>query len=300
MKVAVVGAGLIGAGVANTFVENGDSVVVLAPRPNPILNRNVEFVGGRAESGSDVSDLLRGADVLIDAGSSYVPSLVQEAPARAIPAAVTATSWLAEQAVTAGVGCFIFVSSGGAVYGPSRAPHHEHDALAPISAYGAMKAASEYAVAAITRDSATRFVNLRVSNAYGPGQNLSRPQGIIGVAWRNQLLGRPIALFGSERTVRDFIYIDDVGELCGVVARSDFSGAVNAGSGQGLSLGELFTAMAEVTGEIPTVVHHPAREFDLPHSVLDIDLARGLGWAPKVPMRDGLERTWVWIRDNCL
>jgi UDP-glucose 4-epimerase len=295
VKVLVVGAGLMGSGIANRFAQHGDSVTVLAPRPNSLLSDGVAFAHGRAELGSHLGELLEGVDVLVDAASSLVPATVQESPATAMVSSVGVSSWLAEQAVSARVSCFIYLSSGGTVYGEGLTSHLEDERPDPISSYGAMKVASEYAVAAITRRTATRTVNLRVANAYGPGQNLSRPQGIIGVAWRNHLNGVPTTLYGAESTVRDFVYVDDVGDLCIATAGSGFRGAINAGSGRGISLAEVLGAMSEVAGAELMVVHQGARGFDVPRSVLDIGLARGLGWEPRVSLHEGLERTWAWI-----
>mgnify|MGYP000435032004 CR=1 FL=1 len=294
----MVGAGLLGSGIANQFAQHGDSVTVLAPHLNVLLTDSVSFVHGRAELGSRFGALLDNADVVVDAASSYVPATVQESPATAFASSVGVSSWLAEQAVAAGVGCFIYLSSGGTVYGEGTASHCESERPDPISSYGAMKVASEYAVAAIGRGTATRTVNLRVSNAYGPGQNLSRPQGIIGVAWRNHLQGLSTTLYAAESTVRDFVFVDDVGDLCRIVADSEFRGAINCGSGQAVSLTEVLAAMSDVSGAELSVVHQAARPFDVPRSVLDISLARSLGWDPHVSLREGLERTWGWISSN--
>lgn len=295
MRVLVVGAGLLGSGIANRFAQHGDAVTVLAPRPYSLLSGEVAFAHGRAELGSNLGVLLDGVDVVVDAASSHVPATVQDSPATAMANSVGVSGWLAEQAVRAKVGCFIYLSSGGTVYGEGLEAHREDERPDPISSYGAMKVASEYAVAAIARSTATRTVNLRIANAYGPGQNLARPQGIIGVAWRNHLNGFPTTLYGAESTVRDFIYVDDVGDLCITAAECDFRGALNAGSGHGVSVAEVLAAMAEVARADLSTVRQDARGFDVPRSVLDISLACSLGWQPKVPLREGLERTWIWI-----
>lgn len=292
----MVGAGLLGAGIANRFAAHGDSVTVYAPHKNSLLSSNIVFAHGRAELGTSLGDFLDSVDVVVDAASSYVPATVQESPAAAMASSVGISSWLAEQAVSARARCFIYLSSGGTVYGEGSTPHLEHELPDPISAYGAMKVASEYAISAITRNTTTRSVNVRVANAYGPGQNLSRPQGIIGVAWHNHLNQAPTELYGADTSVRDFIFVDDVGDLCVTIATSDFRGAINAGSGCGVSLAEVLHEMSYVAGANIVIEHQEARGFDVPRSVLDIGLARNLGWEPMVSLRSGLEHTWKWIK----
>ncbi len=295
MKIVVVGAGLIGSGIANAFARQGHFVTVLAPRRNPAITGGVGFVHGRVSLGSRVADVFNGAEVVVDAASASVPAAVQGSPAATAASCIGTSAWVAEQAVEAGMGCIVYLSSGGTVYGPGVEPHREDASLRPVSSYGAMKLASEVMIGAITRGTATRAVYLRVSNAYGPGQNLAKPQGIIGVAWRNFLDGRPTVLSGAPTVVRDFVFIDDVGNLCVTVADSDFSGALNAASGRGVSLEELLKTMSDVAGTDFELVQEKARDFDVIHSVLDISTARGLGWEPRVPLREGLRRTWRWI-----
>lgn len=297
MKVLVVGAGFMGAGIANRFARQDQTVNVLAPRRNSLLVDTVGFVHGRVELGSHISELLSGIDVVVDAASSHVPATVQDSPATATATSVGASAWLAEQAVNAGVECFVYLSSGGTVYGGGSVAHRELDRPDPISSYGAMKLASEHTISAITRGTRTRAIYLRVANAYGPGQNLARPQGIIGVAWRNHFNGEATTLFGAKSDVRDFIYIDDVGDLCVIATRSGATGAINAGSGHAVSMEDLLIQMSAVAGVDLKVVPGGSRGFDVPHSVLDIGIARGLGWEPRVPLREGLTRTWRWMKD---
>lgn len=150
-------------------------------------------------------------------------------------------------------------------------------------------------IGAITRGTKSRAVYLRVANASGPGQNLAKPQGIIGVAWSNWLNGKPTILTGSLSVVRDYVYIDDVGDLGVVAAKSAFASPLNAASGRSVSLHELFGEMSTVAGTDLALVHEESRGFDVTRSELDISLARGLGWEPKAPLREGLRRTWSWI-----
>ncbi len=296
MKVVVIGSGLLGTGIANRLALQGNSVAVLSPHRNLLLDPGVRFAHGRVELGRHLGDILTDIEVVIDAASSLVPATVQQSPATAITSSVAVTSWLAQEAVDANVGCYIYLSSGGTIYGAGLAPHSEQELPDPVSAYGAMKVACEYAIMAITRSTNTRSVFLRVSNAYGPGQNLSRPQGIIGVAWRNHMNNVPTILYGAESTVRDFIYVDDVGDLCATAIRSGYQGAINAGSGRGTSLADVLDKMSEIAGADIQILHQAARGYDVPFSVLDIRLAQGLGWSPDVSLRHGLERTWTWLK----
>lgn len=301
MRVLVVGAGFLGSAIANRMAHSGHAVTVLSPKPGTELDLEqpeLTFCHGRLEVGTDLDDLLAHTQVVVDAASSYVPATVQASPAAATATAVGSSVWLAERAVSFGVGCHVYISSGGTVYGAGSTAkgHRETDRTGPISAYGAMKLAAETCISAVAHGTSTRTVALRVSNAYGPGQNLARPQGIIGVAFRNHLLGEATTLYGAAQTIRDFIYVDDVAMLCEAAVRSTHAGPLNAALGTGISLDDLLAAIEGVLQEPLRLVHVAERPFDVRRSVLDNTLARSLGWAPRTSLSEGLSATWEWIK----
>lgn len=299
MRILVVGAGFLGVGIANRLANAGHEVVVLSRRKSVLLDshlQTLEFRYGRVDRGANVDSLLTGVDCVVDAASSQVPATVQASPALAISESLSVSSWLAERSVANGVSCLVYLSSGGTVYGDGSHAHLEDEVIAPVSVYGAMKAAAETCNLAIARGSQTRVVNLRIANVFGPGQNLERPQGLVGVALRNHFQGRRTVLFGANETVRDFIHLNDVADLCATVIRSDHRGALNAGSGMGLSLSDMVSRCGLVVGESIAVEYLPIRDFDVRTSVLDISLANSLGWSPQVELMEGLEQTWQWIQ----
>jgi UDP-glucose 4-epimerase len=107
-------------------------------------------------------------------------------------------------------GVVFLASSAGAVYGGSAAPpFDEHTEPVPLSHYGWAKLAQEQ----IVRDFSTRTgistLIGRISNLYGPGQNLGKAQGIISHLCRAHLTGQPASIYVSMDTIRDYIYVDD-------------------------------------------------------------------------------------------
>ena len=273
-------------------------VRVLSPRGDARLDPSVEFTHGRIELGTDLDAVLTGCTAVVDAASSAVPKTVQASPASFFASGVANSAWLAERAVANNVTVVLYLSSGGTVYSgqPSSARgYSEQDFPTPVGSYGGLKYATEVAVRSITRETRTRSVMLRVANAYGPGQNLSRPQGIIGVAWRNHLSGLPTVLYGASEIVRDYVYVDDVARLCALAISSGYDGVLNAGSGEGCSLAQLVGIMEDVCGEKISVTHAARRSFDVPQSILDVSLAKKLGWTAEVGLRQGLESTWHWM-----
>ena len=69
----------------------------------------------------------------------------------------------------------------------------------------------------------------RLTNVYGPGQNLAKPQGLISQLGKAYLLRRPISLYVSLDTIRDYIYVDDCARM--IVAGMDRLAPIGAGDG---------------------------------------------------------------------
>ena len=143
-----------------------------------------------------------------------------------------------------------------------------------------------------------KAIMLRVANPYGERQRIETAQGAIGVFLHHALSGKPIEIWGDGSVTRDFIHISDVAEaFVQAVAYSGSKSVFNISSGSGTSLNELITILEEILNK-PIEPHYlPSRPFDVPVSVLSNDLAGvELHWSPSISMREGIERTAVWMK----
>lgn len=117
-------------------------------------------------------------------------------------------------------GKVILASSAGGVYGNnSEQPLTEMSACQPISAYGRNKLVQEQ----FLQDWAANQSNVstliaRISNLYGPGQNLQKPQGLIAHISRSLLHGTPVHLYVPLDTLRDYVFASDCAAelVCGL------------------------------------------------------------------------------------
>jgi GDP-D-mannose 3',5'-epimerase len=94
---------------------------------------------------------------------------------------------------------------------------------------------------------------------------------------------------------RSFLYIDEC--LMGVrrLMDSDFSGPVNIGSSEMISIDGLVTMVAQVAGK-NIRIRHISGPLGVRGRTSDNRLIRErLGWAPSKPLREGIERTYAWI-----
>lgn len=192
----------------------------------------------------------------------------------------------------------IFFSSGGTVYGnPQQLPVSEDSPIAPLSNYGAGKAAQESFCQAL-RAQGNAVTILRPSNAYGPGQTLKRGFGLVRTLLEHARLGTALEIWGDGENVRDYIYIDDIVETTlSLIDQPQDCGTYNLGSGMGYSINQVKNVVEQVCGRPLHATYRPARGTDVRSVVLDNARLRArLGWQPALGLVDGVVRTWEWLQ----
>ncbi len=191
----------------------------------------------------------------------------------------------------------IFASSGGTVYGKLRhVPVREDHPLAPITAYGASKAAVELYLGYYRAIYGLDCRVARLANPFGVGQNFARGQGAATTFLHHALTGQAITIWGDGETVRDYIHISDAAAGLARLAlssrTSDQPWIFNIASGVGVRLNDIVTALEIQLDRKLEVRREAGRMFDVPVSVLDVKLAETeLGWSPRRSFAEGIACT---------
>jgi UDP-glucose 4-epimerase len=108
---------------------------------------------------------------------------------------------------------FLASSAGGVYAGsPDRPPFTERSAAAALSPYGAAKLEMERLAGGLTGSGARLLVG-RIANLYGPGQDLTKPQGLISQLCVTQQTGRALNLHVSLDTLRDYLFVTDAATM---------------------------------------------------------------------------------------
>jgi UDP-glucose 4-epimerase len=125
-----------------------------------------------------------------------------------------------------GEGVFSFASSAGAIYAGNRARcADETTAPTPISEYGHAKLRQEALITERLAPLRTcRPLHLRISNLYGPRQDLVKPQGLISHLIVNTLRRTPTAIYVPLDTARDYLHVTSAARMAGFVTREAFAG----------------------------------------------------------------------------
>jgi UDP-glucose 4-epimerase len=113
----------------------------------------------------------------------------------------------------------------------------------PISHYGSARSRQEDLLRDWCRSTGHDGVIGRITNLYGPGQHLGKAQGLISQICKSYLLRQPVRLYVSLETTRDYLYVDDAGDMVRSLLEGPHSGSGGEaivrilGSGAGVTLG---------------------------------------------------------------
>ena len=151
-----------------------------------------------------------------------------------------------------GRGAFFLTSSAGGVYaGSEHPPFDERTVPRPLSAYGELKLAQEQAAADALAGTCPVVVG-RVSNLYGPGQDLGKLQGLISRLALAAVTKQPVNMFVSLDTIRDYIEVDDAATVAlhwtakAMQEQAPEPAIRVIASGQPVSLGALIHLMQDI------------------------------------------------------
>lgn len=302
MKALVVGGnGFIGSHLVDRLAECGWDVVVydLWERRYDSLPESVQYIRGDLSQMYLVQESLTGVDVVFHLAWNTIHEVSNRDPEADILSNLVPSVQLMDACRQAGVGRFVFLSSGGTVYGPAETiPIRETTPQNPINAYGITKLAVEKYLQLYNHLYDMDYVILRPSVPFGPRQNPLGKQGVVPVFLYHVGNNLPVTIWGDGSVTRDYFFITDLVEAIQTAATQELhqQRIFNIGGGREISLLEILE-MVEVTVEKKAIVDfQPSRNFDAPRICLDIEQAKKtLGWTPGVPLLDGLAKTWTWI-----
>ncbi|MBC7628957.1 NAD-dependent epimerase/dehydratase family protein [Ferruginibacter sp.] len=305
MKVLVTGGtGFIGSFVVEALLQDGHEVLVIAngrqlPAYLEMLTNQITYYQGDFGETDILEKALPGCDAVIHLAWSTVPKQTKGATAFEFSSNIPGNINLIEKCIDFKVDKFIFISSGGTVYGiPDQIPLTELHGLNPISNYGLGKLTMEKLLHLYNYTHNIKYTILRVSNAYGERQNLYKNQGVIGVWLKNIVQKKKIEIWGDGSVVRDYVYVKDVAAaVLNALAQIKNTSIYNIGGGKGYSLNDIVAAINTGLNIGVEVEYKPSRNFDVPVNILDISKAqKEIGFKPTIGLAEGIIRTWKWIQ----
>jgi UDP-glucose 4-epimerase len=303
VKVLVTGgAGFIGSHVVDMLLANGYQVVVVdnletGRRSN--INPNATFyeLDIRSPELSKIIEKERPDFINHHAAQMDVRRSIKE-PLYDADVNILGSINLIECARHFGVRRFVYVSTGGAVYGePEYLPCDESHPVNPICQYGASKHTVEHYLYMYQVNYGLNYTVLRYPNVYGPRQDPKGEAGVVAIFTGQMLVGAQVVINGDGQQQRDFVYVADCATANLLAITGDDNGIFNLGSGKGTSINEIFAALRSITGYSKEAVHGPAILGETREIYLEASRARQvLGWQPEVDLQQGLSQTVDYFR----
>jgi UDP-glucose 4-epimerase len=290
------GAGFIGSNLVDTLLARGDDVSVV---DNLSTGRRENLDGALAAGArlheASVTDGEAMNALFCDERPEAVFHLAAqidvrrsvEDPARDAAVNVGGTAVVLDAARAAGTERLLLASTGGAIYGDcDRLPTPEDAPAAPLSPYGASKAAAETYLSLYRRLHGLSTCALRLANIYGPRQDPLGEGGVVAIYCHAAATSKAVRVFGDGRQTRDFVYVGDVAAAFVAASERDLPGPYNVGTAEETSVLELVERLGlEASFE-------PERPGEVKRSALDPSAAReALDWHAAVTLAEGLERT---------
>ena len=244
-KILITGvAGFIGSKIAEKFINDGFEIIGvddLSSGKIENIPKGLDFIKKDLSDSNILKSLPKECDLILHLAGQSSGEISFDNPVNDLNKNTVSTLNLIEYGKRCKVKKFLYASSM-SVYGnvPDK-PIPENYIVKPLSCYGVGKLAAEHYLEVFKEE--VPFINLRMFNVYGPGQDLGNlRQGMVSIFLAQALKDNIIHVKGSLDRFRDFIYIDDVVDIWYEFALNKTKNiSLNLGTGIKTSLNELIT-----------------------------------------------------------
>src|SRR5438270_3475135 len=307
MKILVTGgAGFIGSHVADAYIAAGHTVAILdnfSTGNDANVNPSARLFRADVRDRKDVEAAIAsfGPDVVNHhAAQAEVPKSVAD-PGMDAGINIVGGLNLLKASVDGGVKKFIFISTGGALYGePDVVPADEDHPVRPLSPYGTAKYCFEQYLGTFNRTFGLNFTVLRYANVYGARQDFQSEEGrVIAIFASRMLAGRPLTIDGDGEQARDMVHVGDCATANLAALERGDARTYHVGTGTLVTVNDLFRKLALLTGYSLKPEHGPRRRGDVYRIALDNTRARNeLDWQPRISLEEGLSLTVDYFRER--
>jgi GDP-L-fucose synthase len=209
-----------------------------------------------------------------------------------------------------GVGKFVFLGSS-CIY-PKLCPQpikEEYLLTGPLEPtnewYAIAKIAGVKMCQAYRREFGFNAISLMPTNLYGPGDNFDLQNShvlpaLIRRFHEAKVRGdESVTVWGTGTPRREFLHVDDLADAVLYLLHSyNGDSIVNIGWGEDLAIRELAEMVMSVIGYSGRLLFDTTKPDGTPRKLLDVSRLSGLGWQAKIPLKDGIERTYAWFKSH--
>ena len=176
-------------------------------------------------------------------------------------------------------------------------------ALEPTNeAYTIAKIAGIKLCQAYARQYGKIFISAMPTNLYGPNDNFDLhsshvlPALIRKTHEAKERREETLVVWGTGTPRREFLHVDDLADACSfLLERYDSPEVINIGCGQDVTIRELAETVCEVLGFEGRLVFDTTKPDGTPRKLLDVGVLFGMGWRPRIGLRDGIRDAYQWF-----
>lgn len=172
-------------------------------------------------------------------------------------------------------------------------------------AYAIAKIAGIKLCQAYAREYGANFISAMPTNLYGPNDNFDLLSShvlpaLLRKAHAAKTEGkRELIVWGSGEPRREFLHVDDLAAACVfLLEKYDSPEIINVGCGEDISIRELAELICEVVGFKGELAWDTTKPDGTPRKLLDVSKVHALGWRHRIPLREGIARTYQWFLEN--
>ena len=174
------------------------------------------------------------------------------------------------------------------------------------SAYAIAKIAGMRMCQAYRQQYGFNAISLMPTNLYGPNDNFDINNGHVLPSLIAKFHGSleksehwVVKLWGDGSPKREFLHVDDLAEACvKCMQEYDDEEHINVGTGEDVTIKELAETIVDVVGYKNHYEWDTSKPNGTPRKVLNVDKMKSLGWEPKIGLREGIESTYEWYKEN--
>lgn len=305
MKILVTGgAGFIGSHVVDGYVRDGHDVIVIDDLSTGLkrnIHRKARFYeidirdsGVREVFAREKPEIVNHHAAQMDVRKSVDDPLFDA------DVNIMGSLNILKNSIDSGARKFIYISSGGAVYGePRYLPVDEEHPINPNCQYGISKHTVEHYLHLHSQLDGLRYTVLRYPNVYGPRQNPYGEAGVNAIFIGQMLRNEACTIFGDGEQLRDYVYIGDIVSANRIVLEKGDNQIYNLGSEKGTSVNEIHHRLKELIGFRGQASYQDPRKGEIRKIYLSPAKARSeLGWEARVTLEEGMRRTIDFFKDN--
>lgn len=172
-------------------------------------------------------------------------------------------------------------------------------------AYAIAKIAGVKLCQAFAREYNANFISVMPTNLYGPGDDFDlQTSHVLGALLRKaheaKLNGAPsMVVWGTGEPRREFLHVDDLADaILFLLEHYDSPDIINVGCGEDITVRALAKLICEIVGYAGEQEWDRTQPDGTPRKLLDVSRITQLGWKPKIPLHDGIARTYEWFLED--